>query len=320
MAHARKLNIVTTTTDLASITRAVAGEHAVVKSLCTGTEDPHFLQAKPSYILAARDADLWIRVGMELEVGWEPAILDGARNSRILVGGPSHLDASSRVLRLDIPQTQVTRAMGDVHPEGNPHYWLDPLNGRRIASTIAERLILLLPQSADDFKRNLSVFEKSIDEHMFGQRLVQALAGEELWLHQMRGDLDEFLKGKGLQDQVGGWLSQMGSHRDKKIVIYHRSWIYFANRFSLGIAAELEPKPGIPPSASHLQDVIEKVKAGGVRLILIEPYYSRKAADFVSSRTGAAVLVVANSVGGQPEATDYLALIDLIVGNVDRML
>ncbi len=319
-AYARRLNIVTTTTDLASITRAIAGEHAEVKSLTTGAEDPHFLQAKPSYILMARDADLWIRIGMELEVGWEPAILDGARNRRILPGSPGHLDASERVLRLDVPTGPVTRAMGDVHPEGNPHYWLDPFNGRRIAETIAERLKRLLPENTEDFERNLAAFEKGLDGRMFGEPLLQAVEGAMLWLHLIRGDLEGFLKGKGLENRLGGWLGRMKPHQGKGLVAYHRSWIYFTSRFGLVIAAELEPKPGIPPSASHLQEVIEKVKSGSVRLVLVEPFYSRKAADLVASRTGASVVVCSNSVGGQPEATDYLALLDLLVTKVSGAL
>ncbi len=177
---AKKLNIVTTTSDLASIARSVAGERAVVKSICTGKRDPHFIQAKPSYIIMARKADLWIRVGMELEIGWEPAVLSSARNKRARIGSPGHLDASQNVLRLDVPSKRITRAMGDVHPMGNPHYWLDPLNGRIVAKSIAERLAQIDPDHAETFQENLKTFQLALDERMFGAELVKTVGGDKL--------------------------------------------------------------------------------------------------------------------------------------------
>ena len=313
VARAEPLNVVTTTTDLASIARAVAGSHATVRSICAGVEDPHFLQAKPSYIMMARDADLWIRVGMELEIGWEGPILDAARNRSIREGTPGHLDASENVLRLEVPSTRITRALGDVHPMGNPHYWLDPLNARIVARSIADRLADIAPADAELFGRNLNAFQKALDEKMFGKELVKQFGGEKLWALELKGTLVDFLKKHDLLREVGGWLGKMLPLRGKKIVTYHCSWSYFANRFGLVVAAELEPKPGIPPSPSHLAAVIDRMKADNVRVVLMEPFYSRKAADLVASRTGAAVLVRANSVGGQPDATDYIAMIDMVV-------
>ena len=319
-ADARKLKILTSTTDLASITEAIAGPHAEVESLCRGKEDPHFLPAKPSYVMMARDVDLFITVGMDLEVGWERLIIDGSRNTAIRRGSIGYLDASERVAKLDVPNTRVTRAMGDVHPSGNPHYWLDPLNGRIVAATITDRLAELAPAGAVDFRRNLKEFRKSLDERMFGKTLVDRVGGAQLWSLQLKGQLDSVLRERSLDDQLGGWLARMRPHSGQGIIIYHRSWIYFTNRFGLAVTAELEPKPGIPPSPAHLAGVIEKAKAHGVKAILLEPYYPRKAADQVAAKTGAKVVVCANSVGGQPEATDYLALIDLIVNELSGAL
>jgi zinc/manganese transport system substrate-binding protein len=316
--HAAPLKIVTTTSDLAAIAKAVAGDKAEVHSICTGKEDPHMLQAKPSVILQARDADLWIRIGLELEIGWEPPILDGSRNNRIRPGAPGHMDASESALVLDIPQGPITRAMGDVHPSGNPHYWLDPLNGRRIAGAVAERLALLRPAEADTFRANATAFQKSLDERMFGAELVKAVGADALWAKAADGSLVALLAEPGNKGKAGGWVAAMTPLRGQKIVAYHRSWVYFAHRFGLEIAAEIEPKPGVPPTAAHLAAVAEAVKAHNVTIILQEAFYSTRAANQIAAKTGARVVVAANSVGGQPEATDYLALMELIVSKVSE--
>ncbi len=312
-AMAERLKIVTTTSDLASIAKAVAGDKADVRGICTGKEDPHMLQAKPSVILQARDADLWIRIGLELEIGWEQPILDGSRNNRIRVGAPGHLDVSESALILDVPQAPITRAMGDVHPMGNPHYWLDPLNGRRIAGAIAERLAQLRPEDAAAFRANAAAFQKALDERMFGVELVKAVGAEALWTKTQDGTLAAFLDEPANKTKAGGWVAALHPLRGRKIVTYHRSWVYFANRFGLTIVGELEPKPGVPPTAAHLAELAAAAKAEGVKLILQEPFYSTKAANQLAAKTGARVVVVANAVGGEPAASDYPALMDLIV-------
>lgn len=318
--EAKVLKIVTTTSDLASITNAITGDHAEITSICSGKEDPHFLQAKPGYILLARDADLWIRIGMDLEIGWEGPVIEGSRNRKIQVGSRGHLDVSDFIIPLEVPNTRVSRAMGDVHPHGNPHYWLDPLNGRLIATAISDRLIVLDSQNSELYTRNLEVFKKALDERMFGEALVKKVGGSNLWTMQMNGRLEDYLHDNNLEDQIGGWLGLMKTNKGKEIVVYHRSWIYFSDRFNLTISAELEPKPGIPPSPSHLVKVIEKVRDQGIRLILLEPFYSHKAADKVAQGTGARVFVCPNSVGGHPEAYDYLSLIELIVNRLHEIL
>ncbi len=317
-AGAEKLRIVTTTPDLASIAAAVAGDKADVRSISTGNEDPHFLTAKPSFILQARNADLWIRIGLELEIGWESPILDGSRNTRIRVGEKGHLDASESVLILDAPQTTITRAMGDVHPMGNPHYWLDPLNGRRIAGAIAERLAILAPADAAVFRQHAAAFQKALDDRMFGAALVNAVGADALWAKTQDGALAAFLDESANKGKAGGWTAAMLPWRGQKMVTYHKSWIYFANRFGLIVAAELEPKPGVPPTAAHLAEVAETAKAEGIKIVLQEPFYSAKAANQIAGKSGAKVVVVANSVGGQPEATDYLALFDWLVKRISE--
>jgi ABC-type Zn uptake system ZnuABC Zn-binding protein ZnuA len=315
-ARADKLRIVTTTADLAAIARSVAGDAADVRSVCTGREDPHFIAAKPGFIVQARDADLWIRIGLELEIGWERPILEGSRNTKIRVGAKGHLDASEGLLLLDVPQTQVTRAMGDVHPMGNPHYWLDPLNARRIAGTIAARLAQLAPGHAAAFARNAAAFQQALDERMFGAELVKAVGAEALWAKTQDGTMGTWLSDAANAARAGGWTKAMQPLRGQKIITYHRSWLYLANRFGMSVSGELEPKPGVPPTAAHLTELAENAKSDGVKIILQEPFYSTKAANQLAERSGAHVVVVANSVGGQPEAGDYLTLLDLIVGKL----
>jgi ABC-type Zn uptake system ZnuABC Zn-binding protein ZnuA len=319
-APAGELKIVCTTTDLASIAKSVAGDQAAVESITTGKEDPHFLAAKPSYIIKARSADLWVRVGMDLEVGWEPVLLDSARNPRVREGAPGHLDASRRVPRLGVPAEKVTRGMGDVHPQGNPHYWLDPLNGRIVAGEIATRLAELDPAGAQAYRRNLEAFRHRLDDAMFGGALVHRVGGARLWAWQVKGEMDRRLAELGLEGQAGGWWAALRPFRGRRMVTFHRSWVYFCHRFGLEVAAELEPKPGVPPSGGHLRRVVELMRAHNVRLILQEPFYPTKAAELVAGQTGAELVVVANSVGGDPAADDYLSLIGLVVDRVREAL
>lgn len=319
-ALAGPLKIVTTTSDLKSITESIAGDRATVSAICEGTRDAHYLQARPSFIMMARDADLWIRAGMELEIGWEPMILDGARNPDIRVGGPRHLDASEKVLKLDVPTQRLSRALGDVHPSGNPHYWTDPLNGRIMAETIAERLIRVDAAGTETYRANLAAFQKALDERMFGAELVQRFGGSTLWARQLQGTLDSFLGENGASEMLGGWVARMRPLRGRRIVTYHKNWTYFVNRFGLEVAIELEPKPGIPPSPAHLSRVVDLMREQGINTILIAPIYPPRAANRVAADVRAKVLVRAHSVGGLPAASDYLSLIDEIVNGLAETL
>jgi ABC-type Zn uptake system ZnuABC Zn-binding protein ZnuA len=313
-----KLDIVTTTTNLESIAKAVGGDHVNVSAISTGKEDPHSIAAKPSYMLKAKKADLWIRIGLELEIGYEGLILEGSRNPKIRVGSPGHLDASEGIAPLEVPTGKVSRTMGDVHPLGNPHHWLDPYNGRIIARNICRRLKQLDSEHAGDYDRNLAAFVLNVDNAMFGIRLVEAIGGEKLWKMQSDGTLDAFLKDQTLS--LDGWLAKLKPFERAKIVTYHRSWPYFARRFHLDIVAELEPKPGIPPGPGHILEVINTMKSDKVGIILTEPFYNRADADAVAEKTGAKVVVAATSVNGQEGADSYTTMIDNIVTRLGSAL
>jgi ABC-type Zn uptake system ZnuABC Zn-binding protein ZnuA len=313
-----KLNIVTTTTNLKSIAEAVGGEHVNGSSIATGSEDPHFVEAKPSYMVKTRNADLWIRVGLELEIGYEELIIAGSRSPRIRVGSPAHLDASEGITPLEVPSGKVSRSMGDVHPLGNPHYWLDPYNGRMIARNICRRLKQLDAEHSADYDRNLAAFLLKLDNAMFGSKRVEMVGGEKLWKMQSDGTLDSFLKDQTLSSD--GWLAKLKPFEHAKIVTYHRSWPYFAHRFNLEVVGELEPKPGIPPSPGHVLEVINTMKSKKVGIILMEPFYNRADAEVVARKTGAKVVVAAAAVNGQKEADSYIAMLDNVVTRLSSAL
>jgi ABC-type Zn uptake system ZnuABC Zn-binding protein ZnuA len=273
-AAAGKLSVITTTEDLASLAREVGGDRIVVESLARGYQDPHFVEPKPSFILKLNKADLLIAVGRELEIGWLPPLVTQSRNPKLQPGGVGYLDASLNARILDVPAGQITRAMGDVHPQGNPHYWLDPGNGRRIAQTIQQKLSEMSPGDAAYFAGRYADFDR---------RLAEA---------EKR------------------WDSQMAPYKGLKIVTYHRSWPNFAERFGLDVVGYIEPRPGIPPSPGHTLDLIREMKRLGVKIMFVEPYFDLKTPNAVSRDTGARVLVMAPAVGGEKEITDYITLFD----------
>ncbi len=310
---ARPLNIVATTPELGSLASAVAGERGRVRTITSGGEDPHFLQARPSFMVMARDADLWIRMGLDLEVGWEPVLLDGARNRNIRVGQPGHFDAGSFIpYVLDVPEAGATRAMGDVHPSGNPHYLTDPLNARSVATALADRLIDLDPAHAGVYRSGLKDFLSRLDRAMFGAGPVERLGADRLWTAESEGNLRELLEAEEALTDLEGWRGAMRPWQDRPIITFHKSWGYFARRFDLKIAAELEPLPGVPPSPAHLARMIDLANAREVSLILREPFYPARPADFVARETGARV-AVANTYGSDDSADGYFRLMDSIV-------
>ncbi|MGE0453486.1 MAG: metal ABC transporter substrate-binding protein [Vicinamibacteria bacterium] len=268
------LNVVTTTEDLASLAREVGGERVKVEALAKGYQDPHFVEAKPSFILKLHSADLLVLVGREMEIGWLPPLVQQSRNPRIQQGGAGYLDASLTARILEIPTGQITRAMGDVHPQGNPHYWLDPGNGRHIAEAIRAALARMAPAEAPYFAQRYADFDR---------RLAEA---------EKR------------------WDALMAPYRGLKVVTYHRSWPNFCERFGLDVVGYVEPRPGIPPSPSHTLDLIQAMKRDGVKLILVEPYFDLRTPDSIARETGGKVVVMLPSVGGEKAVTDFIQLFD----------
>jgi ABC-type Zn uptake system ZnuABC Zn-binding protein ZnuA len=269
-----KLNIVATTEDLGAIAREIGGDKVSVTALAKGYQDPHFVDPKPSFILAVSRADILIVVGRELEIGWLPPLLSSSRNNKIQPGSKGYLDASLTVRILEIPTGQITRAMGDVHPLGNPHYWLEPGNGRRIAQAVRDKLTENAPSNSAYFAQRYTDFD------------ARLAAAEKRW------------------------DATMAPYKGTKLATYHRSWPNFMERFGLDVMGYVEPKPGIPPSPSHTIELIEDMKKQGAKLIVVEPYFDLKTPQAIANQVGGKVLVLAPSVGGAKEATDYIQLFD----------
>jgi len=275
------VKVITTTEDLAALVREVGGDKVEVEALARGYQDPHFVEAKPSFILKLHAADLLVVVGRELEIGWLPPLITQSRNSKVQVGAQGYLDASLTARILDVPAGQVTRAMGDVHPMGNPHYWLEPANGRRIAAAVQAKLAQLSPADAAYFASRYADFDRRL------------AAAEQRW------------------------QAAMAPFANLKVVTYHRSWPNFAEAFALDVVGYVEPKPGIPPSPSHTLQLMEEMKRLGVKLILVEPYFDLKTPDAIARETGARVLVMLPSVGGEKDVKTYLDLFDY---DIDRLV
>ncbi len=269
-----KLNVMTTTEDLASIAKEVGGERIAVEAIARGYQDPHFVEAKPSFILKLQKADLLIVIGLELEIGWLPPLVQQSRNGKIQPGAEGYLDASQGVQKLEIPTGQITRAMGDVHPLGNPHYWMDPENGKRIAKEMVDAFDRLRPGDRAYFDQRLADFTSRLD------------AAEKRW------------------------MATMAPYKGTKVVTYHRSFPNFAERFGLEIVGYVEPRPGIPPTPQHTLDLINEMKRQKVKVVLVEPYFDLKTPTAIGRETGARVLVMPPSVGGVKETSDYFALFD----------
>jgi zinc/manganese transport system substrate-binding protein len=278
------LNVVTTTSDLGSIAKEVGGSLIKVNSLVKGYQDPHYIQPKPSYMVKMNRADLLIYQGLELEIGWLPVLIEGARNPNIRWGQPGHLDASTGIPKLEILSGEVDRSMGDIHPDGNPHYHLDPENGFIIALSIFNKLSELDPENASQYRENLDRFNKKLAE------------------------------------RISHWKKQMAVYRGTKIVTYHKLWSYFLNRFGLSILNTVEVKPGVSPSTRHLAMLTSQMKRQNIKLVVQATYYSSEFSDMVAEKVGGSVLTLPAFVGGTSKARDYFSLFDTIVEELRKVL
>src|SRR3954454_11644777 len=278
-----KINVVATLPDFGALAREVGGDNVEVTVLAKPTEDPHFVDARPSFVVALRNADVLIDGGAELEIGWLPPVLRNARNANLDVGKPGRVQASQGIKLMGAPQ-QLTRAAGDVHALGNPHFAVDPIIAKTVAQHIAQSFSALDAANAATYDGNYKKFEATINTK--------------------------------LQE----WGTAMLPFKGQHVVAYHDSWPYFAHRFGVEIDVFLEPKPGIPPSPSHLAEVIQQMKAQKIKAVIVEPFHDRKIADKVASETGAKVVEFAQFPGGLPDTDTYVKLIDKLVANLSSAL
>ena len=277
------IKIVTTTTDMKSIAEFIGGNKVSVTSIATGYQNPHFVDPKPSYIISLTKANLFVTVGLDLETGWSPQLLSSSRNTKIQKGAAGYVDASIGVNLLQVPAA-ANRAEGDIHIYGNPHYWLDPLNGKTIARNIANGLERVDPSNKSFYEANLAAFNNKVDA------------------------------------KLKEWQGRMAAFRGSKIIAYHNEWVYFETRFGLQIVDFMEPKPGIPPTPSQLVKVIKEVGANKIKVIISSPYFTTSSSDVVAKQTGVKELTLATSVGAFDSIKDYFGLFDYNIDHLTAVL
>ncbi|HZE88895.1 MAG TPA: metal ABC transporter substrate-binding protein [Verrucomicrobiae bacterium] len=315
-AAENRIRVIAALPNLGAIAAAVGGDRVDITTIAAGTQDAHFVDPKPSYMVKLRGADMILVNGLDLEIGWIPPLTQGARNPKLLIGAPGHIDCSQGIQVIEIP-SNLSRTEGDVHPYGNPHYLTDPLNATVVAGTIAEALKKLDPASSAYFDDRRRDFVKAVNEALFGKDLVDLAGGTKLSREASAGTLDAFLDGTSvaggtLRAKLGGWLGRLQAVRGKPVICYHKDYSYFAARFGLDIVEYVEPKPGIQPSAKHLEDLIARLKQGDVRVIITRPYVEHRSTDYLAEKTGVKVVTLPLEVGGAPEATDYVKLFDYV--------
>lgn len=313
------LKVCATVPELGDLARRLGGEQAQVTVFARGSEDPHFLDARPSWIPALASAELLIETGLELELGWLPPLLEAARNPRLREGQPGRLVAASVVRPLG-QRDGATRADGDVHAGGNPHYLLDPLQGFKVAAAIAGALERLRPAQAPLFRERLSAFHRALGERLFGAELAARLDPAKLAQLAEAGKLEGFLRAQGLEGALGGWMATARAWNGAAVVDDHPLWAYFARSFGLRVIGHLEPKPGVAPSTRHLQSLVGEMKRQQVRAVLAGAYYDPRHAELAARLSGAKVARLANQMGSRPGTDEYLAWVDHNVRAVDAAL
>ena len=312
------LTIVCSFSDYASIAERIAGDHANIQYIAHGEQDPHFVPPKPSYAMMLRDADLWITTGMDLEI-WSTTLLDKARNKQIMDGAIGFVSVSDGVKILQKVE-KADRTEGDVHLMGNPHITTGPLNWKVIATNIATGLMKVDPTNTSDYQSNLTAFNDEVDRALFGDDLVEIIGGEMLSRLLENKTLFTFLdkdyQGEKLIGKLGGWLKQMEAVRGKKIIAYHKNWIYFIETFGLDIVGYIEPKPGIPPSAKHVQKMIQIIEDQNISLMLVASYFEKNSARMIEEKTGIKAVFLPLFVGGIEEVQNNFQLVDYWINQV----
>lgn len=302
-AAADPVKVCATVTDLGDLVRAVGGEAVTVTVFARGGDDPHFVEARPSFSKALAKADLLVVVGLELEIGWVPILQEQARNARIAVSGSGYVDASSVIPKIGVPHAGANRGDGDVHAGGNPHFLSDPVCGVRVARLIADRLILIAPERREQIETNWRAFAHAMALKLFGESRGNNLAADQLIAEAEQETLHP-------SAEVGGWFAVLKSAAGTPVVADHDLWPYLAKRFGLNVVGFLEPKPGIEPTTRHLTALVELMQTQHVRAILTTPYFDPQHARLVADRTKATIIPLAHQVGSLPDAADYLTTID----------
>ena len=320
---AAPLNVVTTFSDFAAITKEIGGDKVVVDYLSQGNQDPHFVAPKPSLALKLKKADLFILTGMDLEL-WASTLLDKARNKKIMDGGIGYVTVYTDMEILEKPTGALSRTEGDVHVAGNPHIHTSPINWRIISQNILVGLRKVDPENADYYEERQKALVDRIDRAMFGDELVDLIGGDQLSDLLLAGTLFDFLdrefQGIKLITRLGGWLGKALPMRGMEVIAYHKNWSYFARDFGLNVIGYIEPKPGIPPTPKHVQECVNLIKEHGVAVMLVASYFEKRKPTIIAQRTGIQALFLPLSVYAEPELTDNFKLMDFWIDSINSAM
>jgi|WetSurSiteA1Bulk_404760.scaffolds.fasta_scaffold08678_2 zinc/manganese transport system substrate-binding protein len=319
----KKIQVVCTLPTLKALVREVGGDKVDAIALAKGDQDPHAVTPTPVLMRRTREAQLFVENGFSLE-GWADEVVNGSGNSKIFRGTPGRIIAGSGISALEIPSV-LTRELGDIHPQGNPHVWLDPLLAKVEAKNICEALKKIDPANADYYASRLDAFSKRIDNALFGPDLVKILGPQKLTRLTWNGELQSFLdsnnlEGKPLSSLTGGWLKQASALRGVKAVEFHKVWVYFARVFGIQLMGTVEERPGIPPGPQHVRQVIDLIQSQKIPLILVDNFYDPALPNNIARQTGATVVILPNQVEGDPAVQTYFDLIDHLVRELTSAL
>lgn len=313
------VRVVTSLASYAAIAREIVGDLGEVRSIAEGDENPHFVKPKPSYVALLSRADLFVTTGLDLEL-WVPTLLDKANNRKVIEGGPGYVTAYTGIRLLEVPAV-ASRAAGDIHIYGNPHVHTDPVNAILIARNILTGLRRIAPQHAEEFGRREAEFEQRVLERLFGDELVRLLGAETLFDLAQSDGLWDFLstqryEGQPLLARLGGWLKQSEPFRGREIVCYHKLWSYFSHRFQIPCVAYMEPKPGIPPSPRHVEEVLRIMRERNIRVLLAANFWDQNQVRTIATRAGAQPVIVPEHVEGETDVDTYFDLVDVWVNRL----
>ena len=321
LGQQKKVHVVCTLPTLKSLVEEVGGDRVNVIALAKGDQDPHFVTPTPILMRKTREADLFVENGFSLEL-WADEVVNGSGNSRIFRGTPGRIIAGAGISTMEIPSV-LTRELGDIHPQGNPHVWLDPLLAKVEAANIAEALKRVDPPGTEHYASRLDAFDKHIDVALFGPDLVKIIGIQKLTRLAWNGELYNFLDsnkldGKPLSSLKGGWLKQAEAIRGIKAIEFHKVWVYFARMFGIQLMGTVEERPGIPPGPQHVRQVIELVRSQKIPLIMVDNFYDPSLPNNIARQTGASVMLLPDQVEGEPEIKTYFDLIDHLIRQLTK--
>ena len=304
----------TTIQDYAAVTRDIGGDRVEVETIVAGNANAHFVKPKPSYAMMLRDADVFVSTGLDLEL-WAPVLVNKAGNRKIVDGAEGYVSASHGLQLLEVP-TSMDRSAGDVHIYGNPHITTSPLNMAVVARNITTGLCKVDPEGCETYQLNLEDFSSRLARKLYGEPLLEALGSDLLDPLARNGRLVSFLEERGMLGELGGWLGEALPLRGQKLICYHKNWIYFTTLFGLSVVDYVEPKPGIPPTARHVAELVQRIEDENIRVLLTANYFDRRKPELIAERTGIIPVVVPMYVQGEPGIDTYFDLVDLWVSRL----